>query len=80
MEQAGRFLGIGMAAMVNTFDPELILLGGGLIEKLGSRILNPAEDTMRRRAMKHLVENVVVAEAKLGDDAVVVGAADLAVN
>lgn len=80
VEQAARFLGIGMAAMVNVFDPELILLGGGLVEKLGSQFTNPAEDTMRARAMKYLVEGVVVREAKLGDDAVIVGAADLARN
>lgn len=80
VEQAARFLGIGMAAMVNVFDPELILLGGGLVEKLSSRITIPAEDTMRARAMKHLVQEVVVGEAKLGDDAVIVGAADLARN
>ena len=46
VEQAALFLGIGMAAMVNVFDPELILLGGGLVEKLGSRITDAAEDTM----------------------------------
>lgn len=78
VEQAAMFLGIGMAAMVNIFDPELILLGGGLVEKLGSQITNPAEATMRRRAMASLVDGVVVAEAELGDDAAIVGAARLA--
>ena len=78
VEQAARFLGIGMAAMVNTFDPEMILLGGGLVEKLGARFTEPAETEMRARAMPHLVEGVTVAEAGLGDDAAIVGAADLA--
>jgi glucokinase len=78
VEQAAYFLGIGMAAMVNVFDPELILLGGVLVEKLGSRFVEPAERSMRRRAMPALLEGVGVAEATLGDDAVIVGAADLA--
>ena len=78
MDQAARFLGIGMAAMVNTFDPEMIVLGGGLVEKLGSRFTDIAEATMRERAMQRLVTGVEVVEAQLGDDAVVVGAADLA--
>ena len=78
VDQAARFLGIGMAAMVNTFDPELVLLGGGLVEKLGSRFTNPAEATMRERSMASLVAEVTVAEASLGDDAVFLGAADLA--
>lgn len=78
VDQAAHFLGIGLAAMVNTFDPELIVLGGGLVEKLGSRFTDIAAATMRDRAMRRLVAEVTVAEAKLGDDAVVVGAADLA--
>lgn len=78
VDQAAEFLGIGMATAVNLFDPELIVLGGGLIEKLGNRILPIAEATMRARAMPRLVESVVVRAAELGDDAVIVGAADLA--
>ncbi len=77
VEQAARFLGIGMAAMVNTFDPEMIVIGGGLAEKLGSHITDIAVSTMRERAMPRIVADVAVAPAALGDDAVVVGAADL---
>jgi glucokinase len=77
VNQAAMFLGIGMAAMVNTFDPEMILLGGGLVEKLGRPYIEIAESTMRKRAMKNLVEGVLVAQAQLGDDAVIVGAAAL---
>ncbi|TVR67923.1 MAG: ROK family protein [Spirochaetaceae bacterium] len=78
VEQAAGFLGIGMAAMVNTFDPELIVVGGGLVEKLGDRYLKPAESMMRRRAMRRLVADVIVSAAALGDEATVIGAADLA--
>ncbi|MFW5694446.1 MAG: ROK family protein [Alkalispirochaeta sp.] len=78
VDQAAYFLGIGMAAMVNTFDPEMIVLGGGLVEKLGSRFTDIAERTMRERSMPRLVAEVAVVEAELGDDAAVVGAADLA--
>lgn len=78
VHQAASFLGIGMAAMVNTFDPELIVIGGGLVEKLGSRYLKPAEEVMRRRAMARIVVDVKVVAAALGDNATVIGAADLA--
>lgn len=78
IDQAAEFLGIGMATAVNLFDPELIVLGGGLIEKLGDRIIPIAEKTMRTRAMPRLVEGVKVCSAALGDDAVIIGAADLA--
>ncbi|MCG8479167.1 MAG: ROK family protein, partial [Spirochaetales bacterium] len=75
--QAARFLGVGMAAMVNTFDPEMVVIGGGLVEKVGSHITDIAVSTMRERAMPRIVADVAVATAALGDDAVVVGAADL---
>lgn len=78
VQRAAEFLGIGMAAMVNTFDPELIVVGGGLVEKLGTAYLQVAEEMMRRRAMARLVEDVQVAAAQLGDNAAVIGAADLA--
>ena len=78
VDQSARFLGIGLATVVNLFDPELIVLGGGLVEKLGSYIIEIAESTMRERAMQRLVDAVEVRAASLGDDAVVLGAADLA--
>ena len=77
VDRAARFLGIGMAAMVNIFDPQLVVLGGGLVEKLSARFTKTAEAHMHDRAMGRLVESVEVREAMLGDDAVVVGVADL---
>ncbi|MCG8477980.1 MAG: ROK family protein [Spirochaetales bacterium] len=77
VSQAARFLGVGMAAIVNTFDPEMVVVGGGLVEKVGSHITDIAVSTMRERAMPRIIADVAVATAALGDDAGVVGAADL---
>ncbi len=78
VRRAGHFLGVGMAAFVNIFNPELIVVGGGLVEKLGRRIyLDAAVTSMKDHAMAHLVADVEVKEAALGDDAVVLGAAAL---
>ena len=77
VSQAARFLGVGMAAIVNTFDPEMVVVGGGLVEKVGSHITDIAVSTTRERAMPRIVADVAVATAAPGDDAVVVGAADL---
>ncbi len=78
VQRAARYMGMGMAAAVNIFDPELIILGGGLIEKLGDFYVEEAERSMRRHAMKGLVSHVDVRQAQLGDDAAVVGVAALA--
>jgi glucokinase len=77
VKRAARFMGIGMANCVNIFDPEVIVLGGGLVEKLGDLYVREAERSMRAYAMEDLVAGVEVKEAELGDDATVTGAAAL---
>lgn len=77
VERAAHFLGIGMANCINIFNPELIVLGGGLMEKLGDLILPIAEKVMRETAMPYLVKDVKVVEAKLGDDSVMIGVSAL---
>jgi glucokinase len=77
VNRAADFLGIGMANYVNIFNPELIILGGGLIEKLGDRFVARAEASMRANGMPVLLKDVEVAQASLGDDTVIVGAAML---
>ncbi len=69
------FLGIAMANCVNIINPEIVVLGGGLVGKLGSEYVSIAERSMREHALPALVENVKVMEARLGDDAAVIGAA-----
>ena len=68
-------VGLAMANVVNTLDPECIVLGGGLMEALGNVILPAAEESMRRHAMPDIASHVTVAPAKLGDMAIVMGAA-----
>ncbi len=77
VDRAAEMLGVGMANCVNLLSPEIIVLGGGLIEKLGRSYLQVAEASMRRHAMPFLVEKVKVKAAVLGDDAVILGGAAL---
>jgi glucokinase len=78
VDRAARHLGIGMANMVNVFNPQLIIIGGGLVEKLGAPYIQKAEQAMRDHAMARLVTIVEVKQAELGDDSTVIGAAALA--
>jgi glucokinase len=78
IDRAAHFLGIGMANCVNIFNPQLIVLGGGLVEKLGDYYLSKAGESMRLHAMAALVEGVEVKPAELGDDATILGAAGIA--
>ncbi|MFW6387810.1 MAG: ROK family protein, partial [bacterium] len=75
LERAAWWLGLGMANCVNIFNPEAIIVGGGLVEKLGSFYMNAAEASMREHAMDYPGEHVQVISATLGDNAAIVGAA-----
>lgn len=77
VERSARYLGIGMANCVNIFNPQMFILGGGVVEKLGKKYVALAEKSMRAHALKHLSKDVTVVEAQLGDDAVFLGAAHL---
>jgi glucokinase len=72
----GSFLGIGLASLLNIFNPQVVVLGGGLVSA-GELLLGPTEATMNRLRMK-LREDVPLRTAELGAFSGVVGAAMLA--
>jgi glucokinase len=63
--RAGRDLGIGLASLINIFDPELIVLGGSLT-KMGDLYLGPTRETAREEAFAQTWRDVriVVGELK----------------
>ena len=76
--QIGSWLGVAMADMVQILDPEVIVIGGGVIEA-GDLLLNPARDSFRE-SLAHRAKSPFadVRGAKMGNLAGIVGAADLA--
>lgn len=77
LELIGRRLGVGMASLVNVFNPEVIVIGGGVIAA-GEMLLAPARAEMRSRALAPGRDHVRVAAAEFGAEAGMVGAALLA--
>jgi glucokinase len=71
----GQHLGVGIANYVNIFDPEIVVIGGG-ISAAGDLLLEPARAEYQRRALRSSSWAPVVA-AQLGNDAGVLGAAAL---
>lgn len=66
--ETGRYLGVALAAFVDVFNPELILIGGG-VARAAEFFLPEARDTMRARAMSEPLKHVRVELAALGDRA-----------
>lgn len=64
--EAGRFLGIALANLVNLLSPELILIGGGVARE-PELFLPQAEDTMRALALGEPLKHVRLALAELGE-------------
>jgi glucokinase len=77
IKRAGRYLGIGVASLINIFSPEAVVIGGGLSgawQLLAPEMIKELE----KRAFPELVARVKVRRAELSDDAGLLGAARLA--
>ena len=68
-------VGTLMGNLVNVLNPDMIVLGGGVVEAMPSLIARRAEKTMRAVALPTSSKYVQVAVAKLGDHSIVMGAA-----
>ena len=77
LAETGTLLGVGLANYANIFNPQAIVIGGG-VAQAGKYILDPAIKEMKRRAMPFNVLGIKVKPAKLGPWAGAIGAALLA--
>jgi len=73
ISRAATYLGVGMVNLVNIFNPEMIIVGGGL-SKMGELLLGPAREVVRQRAFPLCAGAVRIVTAELGDDAGLLGA------
>jgi len=75
VKDACEWLGVGLATAVNLVAPEVVVLGGGLVEAMPELFRREVEESARRRVIKSLRGSFEVAVARLGDDASATGAA-----
>jgi glucokinase len=76
LKDAGRFLGVGIANIINIMSPEAIILTGGLVGAWNIYVQEAIKEASRR-AFKELFDAVKIIPSSLGDDAGIVGAASL---
>jgi glucokinase len=74
---AGLQLGAGLTNIVDLFNPERVVIGGGL-RKLGDRYVGVAQRVMEAEAFAQPRADVRIVEAELGDEAPALGAALIA--
>jgi predicted NBD/HSP70 family sugar kinase len=74
---AGRVLGQSVAAIVNAFNPELVIVGGS-VSAAGDVLLDPLREAVHRYAIPSAAQDVRITRGVLGDRAEVLGALELA--
>jgi len=77
IERTGKYIGTGVANVINLLNIERIVLGGGVMDA-GQLILNPIIQEAKRRAFQPSFEATSIVAAKLGRDGITIGAAMLA--
>ncbi|KLU65506.1 N-acetylglucosamine repressor [Desulfosporosinus acididurans] len=69
----GRYLGIGLANLINILNPALIILSGG-VSRAEHYLLNPLMDTLEKRALTKPANTVKIAISELGKNSIPIGA------
>ena len=77
LQEAGHYLGLGLANLVSILNPEVIVIGGG-VAAAGDLILSAARQTMRRWAQPLALKQVRIVRSRLGARAALLGVAKLA--
>ena len=78
LAEIGEWLGIGIASLAAALDPGVFVIGGG-VSAAGDLLLDPAREAFRKRLVgRGYRPEARIVPALLGNDAGVVGAADLA--
>lgn len=73
LADTGRYLGIGIANLINTLNPSCIILSGG-VSRAGQFVLGPLEETVRSRALHAPAEAVRIRISTLGRNGMAIGA------
>jgi glucokinase len=77
LAEMGRWLGIGVGNLVNMLNPDVVVIGGGVIAA-GELLLAPARAVVAERALSPSKEHVRIVPARFGAESGMLGAATLA--
>ena len=77
--EAGTYLGIAIASLINVFNPSMVVIGGG-VSQLGDLLLEPIRKTVVQRSLHSAAKVVRITSAVLGRRASSMGAVVQAIN
>ena len=79
LAEVGRRLGAGLTSVINVFNPEVVVLGGGALAA-GELLLEPAREVVAERALPPSRDAARIVPAHFGEESGMVGAALLALE
>jgi len=68
------YLAAGIGSVLNIFNPEALILGGGVIEALDNYIMKDLIHRLQRFTMPTILDGTDIKKAMLGDDSIIYGA------
>lgn len=77
LDKCLNYLGIGIANIITNFDPELVIIGGG-VSKGGQIVFDKVKEVVNKRCMRVYTQSCRIVPAALSTDAGAIGAAALA--
>lgn len=78
IEEAAEYTGIAVGNFINIFNPEVVILGGGVIDALEGEMMSIIVETAKEYAMDGTAKGIEIIASKVGDDAGILGGAVLA--
>jgi glucokinase len=78
VEEAAEYTGIAVANIINLLNPEVVVLGGGVIEALEDEMMSIIVETAMEYALSGTTKGIEIIASKLGDDAGITGGTVLA--
>ncbi|HLV37424.1 MAG TPA: ROK family protein [Spirillospora sp.] len=77
VQRAGRIIGLGLTSLLHLFNPEIIVIGGG-VSKIGDLLLDPMRAAIRESVIyEGYIDQLRIEMAALGEDVSIIGAAAL---
>lgn len=73
MDRAIYYLAAGTGNLINIFAPDMVVLGGGVLEALGDYIMPKVKDYVRRFTLPEILNGTEIVRSALGDDAIIYG-------
>lgn len=77
LRKAGRNLGLAVVSLIHIFDPDVVIIGGG-VSNAGELLLGPVRETIAKRAMRDFRDRAQIVPSALGDNSGIIGVAAFA--